>query len=283
MDLRDLLLIERIDADNFRSQGGASNHIGTVFGGRLIAQALFAAGQSVAEMPVTSLHVYFLGSGQVDRPIDYRVDRLRDSRRFANRQVTAAQDGNRIFTLMAQFHAAEAGFEHQHSTMPDVPPPEQVMPLQQYVQENAASIDPSATINFGGATQMEMRPIDPDRYFVTRSDGPRSFWFRVPDAAATDDPRAHQYMLAFASDYWLGGAAAIPHVFPTNSRELLITSLDHALWFHRPARCDEWLLHHTWSPSASDGLGLTQGAIFDRQGRLIASSAQECLLRRISR
>lgn len=279
---RDILRLEADGAGGYRAWGGAKNHIGTIFGGRMIAQALCAAGNSVEEMPLTSLHAYFLAAGAVDKPIDYRVTRLRDSRRFANRQVTAEQDGTAIFTLMAQFHTLEDGFVHQHGVMPDVPPPEAVMPLQHYVRENEARIDLSAIRNFSGATPIEMRPIDPDSYFPKRTHGPRSFWFRLPSAAEVDDPRMHQYLLAYASDYWLGGAAAIPHVFPTNGRELLISSLDHALWFHRPTRCDQWLLHHTSSPSASDGVALNQGAIFDVEGRLIASTAQECLLRRLS-
>lgn len=278
----EILCLHSEDKDCFHADGGAKNHIGTIFGGRLVAQSLVAACTTVAAMPATSLHAYFLAAGQVDRPVNYRVTRLRDSRRFANRQVMAVQDGQPIFTLMAQFHAPEHGFTHQQAVMPDVPPPEAVMPLQRYIQENEAAIDLSAIGNFSGAMPVEMRPIAPESYFLQRRDGPRSFWFRMPSAGMIDDPRLHQCLLAYASDYWLGGVAAIPHAIPTNGRELLISSLDHALWFHRPVRCDQWLLHHTASPCAGDGLGLAQGQIFDRLGQLIATSAQECLLRRLS-
>lgn len=279
----DILRLHGDGEGRFHADGGTRNHIGSIFGGRLIAQSLVAAIATVADMPVTSAHVYFLAAGQVDLPVEYRVERLRDSRRFANRQVMALQDGQAIFTLMAQFHMPEEdGFAHQHTMMPDVPPPEAVMPVQLYVREKEALIDLSAIRNFSGAMPIEMRPIAPDRYFMERSNGPRDFWFRLPSAAMVDDPRLQQCLLAYASDYWLGGVMAIPHAFPTNGRELLISSLDHALWFHRPARCDQWLLHHTVSPSAGDGLGLAQGQIFDREGRLIASSAQECLVRRLS-
>ncbi|MGF7150142.1 acyl-CoA thioesterase-2 [Sphingomonas zeicaulis] len=276
-----LRLVERGDG-TFRTTGGRSNHNGTIFGGRLIAQSLAAATATVAEMPATSLHAYFLAAGQVDQPVDYHVTALRDSRRFANRMVEARQSGVTLFTLMAQFHAAEEGFLHQHAAMPDVPPPEAVMPLQAYVLQNEGRIDLSAIRNFKGATPIEMRPVDPDRYFLQRSEGRRDFWFRLPSAAAIAEPRLQQCLLAYASDYWLGGVSAIPHVFPTNGRELLISSLDHALWFHRPVRCEDWLLHHTISPAAGDGLGFARGQIFDRHGRLVASSAQECLLRRLS-
>jgi acyl-CoA thioesterase-2 len=232
-------------------------------------------------MPLTSLHAYFLAPGQVDRPVRFQVTSLRDSRRFANRQVAVWQGDTQVFTLMAQFHAPEDGFAHQHVAMPDVPPPEAVMPLQQYVQQNAAAIDLSAVSNFQGATPIELRPIAADSYFMERSSAPRNFWFRLSSAGAIVDPRLHQCLLAYCSDYWLGGVAAIPHVFPTNGKELLISSMDHAMWFHRSVRCDQWLLHHTISPSATDGLALTRGMIFDRAGRLVASTAQECLLRRL--
>jgi len=270
------------EADIFVAAGGARNHIGTMFGGRLIGQSLFAAIQGVdAAMPLTSFHAYFLAPGQADRPVDYHVARLRDSRRFANRQVSAVQAGRTIFTLMCEFHAPEDSFTHQHAAMPDVPPPEEVMPLQHFVEENRAWIDPSAIRNFSGATPIELRPVAPERYFLTRSGGPRDFWFRLPSAAGIADPRRHQCLAAYGSDYWLGGVTALPHAFPTNGRELLISSLDHAMWFHRPVRCDQWLLHHTRSPGAGDGLGLAQGQIFDRDGRLIATTVQECLLRRL--
>jgi acyl-CoA thioesterase-2 len=277
----DILDLTPLGDGAFRAGGGAKNHIGTIFGGRLIAQSLAAAVATVADMPLTSLHAYFLAAGQVDRPVDFRVVTLRDSRRFANRQIFAAQDGADIFTLMAQFHAPEDGFDHQHAVMPDVPPPEAVMPLQHYVRENEGRIDLSAVRNFAGATPVELRPVAADSYFLERSHAPRDFWFRLPSANVIADPRLHQCLLAYCSDYWLGGVTAIPHVFPTNGKELLISSLDHALWFHRPVRCDQWLLHHTVSPSAGDGLALARGLIFDTGGRLVASTAQECLLRRL--
>lgn len=280
----DILDVTRLAPDSFVARGGSTNHIGTVFGGRFLAQALHAAVQTVPEMPLTSLHACFLAPGATDLPIDHRVARLRDSRRFANRQVTASQQGRPVFTLMCQFHAPEDGFAHQDAEMPDIPPPEDVMPLQSFVREYEAELDLSAIRNFRGATPIEMRPVAPEAYFLRRPDRPtRAFWFRLGSAAAITDPRLHQCLLAFASDYWLAGAAAIPHILPTNGRELLISSLDHALWFHGPARCDDWLLHHTHAPAAGDGLGFTQGRIFDRSGRLVASTAQECLMRRLGR
>ncbi|ATE66495.1 acyl-CoA thioesterase [Rhizorhabdus dicambivorans] len=280
--VEEILGVEPAGADCFIGGARDVNHIGHVFGGRLVAQALMSAVRTVEAMPPTSLHSYFLAPALASVPIEYRVTRLRDSRRFANRQVLAVQDGQPVFTLACQFHAPEDGFIHQAATMPDVPPPEDVPTLQQFVREHEDRLNFAAIRNFSGALPMEMRVIAPEAYFLDRLERPvRDFWFRLPGAAAVDDPRAQACLLAYGSDYWLAGVSATPHGFPTNSAELLISSLDHALWFHRPVRCDQWFLHHTESPSATDGLGFTRGQIFDRDGRLMASTAQECLLRRL--
>jgi acyl-CoA thioesterase-2 len=264
----------------FRADAGPENHQGTVFGGRLLGQALRAAVGTVVEMPLTSLHAYFLAAGSTDRPIEYRVVPLRDSRRFANRQVTAYQNDQAIFSLMCQFHAPEDGVAHRFANMPDVPPPEAVAPVQEFVRTNLHSLDPAVGRNFGGALPIEMRPIAPEDYLLGRPERPqRDFWFRISSASEISDSRSHQCLLAFASDYWLIGVSAMLHVVPTNGAHLLMSSLDHALWFHAPVRCDDWLLHHTSSPAAGDGLSLAVGQIFDRNGRLVASTAQEALLR----
>ncbi|GAY24424.1 acyl-CoA thioesterase [Sphingobium fuliginis] len=280
--ISDILDVTQTGPDRFTGSAGAHNHIGSVFGGRLLAQALLAGMKTVEALPASSFHAYFLAAGRTDRRLDYQVARLRDSRRFANRQITACQDGRAIFTMMAEFHAPEEGFVHQNAAMPVVPPPERVAPIQHFVRERAAELEQAVTHNFAAALAIEMRPIAPEDYFLARpTEAARSFWFRQSGAATVEDSRLQQCLLAFASDYWLGGAAAIPHFLPTNSGEFLITSMDHAMWFHGPARCEAWMLHHTSSPSAGDGLGLTTGRIFGRDGRLIASTAQECLMRRL--
>lgn len=279
----EILALSSAGDDCFVAEPGARNHSGGVFGGRFIAQALHAAIRTVDHLPPSSLHGYFLAAGKVDLPLTYRVQRLRDSRRFANRQVMAEQDGRVIFALMCEFHEEEAGFEHQASAMPDVPPPQDVAALQDFVQRHGDALDPAALRNFSGPLPVELRPIAPERYFLQSGGAPvRELWFRVPGAGEIADPRLHACLAAFASDYWLAGTAAVPHAFPTNNAGLLISSLDHAMWFHRPLRCDEWLLHRTTSPSASNGLGLGLGEIFDTRGRLVASTAQECLMRRRS-
>ena len=277
---RTILAVDRVAGDLFRAGSGPENHMGSVFGGRLLGQALRAAIETVSEMPVTSLHAYFLAAGRVGEPIHYRVVRLRDSRRFANRQVTATQGDRTIFTLMCQFHTPEPGFSHTFAQMPDVPPPEEVEPIQAFVQAERARLDEAVVRNFAGRLPIEIRPFAPEAYLLARpARAERSFWFRHTGAETLDDPRLQQCMLAFASDYWLTGVSAIPHLVPTNGDHLLMSSLDHAVWFHGPVRCDEWLLHATRSPAAGDGLTLSHGEIFDRSGRLVASTSQEALLR----
>lgn len=280
---REILTLEAIGEDRFTGSVGDLNHSGSVYGGRVVAQALMSAIRTVEAMPPTSLHSYFLAPTRALEPIEYHVSRLRDSRRFANRQVTAMQGGKAVSTLLCQFHAPEEGFIHQAVQMPDVPPPEALPPLQRFVQEHRERLDAATIRNFSGALPIEMRVVEPERFFLDRRrSAVRDFWLRAPDAAGLDDPRAHACLLAYAGDYWLAGVAAAPHTLPTSSDELLISSLDHAMWFHGPVRSGQWFLHHTRSPVAGDGLGMTHGEIFDRDGRLVASTAQECLLRSLA-
>jgi acyl-CoA thioesterase II len=276
----EILALDALGPARFVGGTGPKNHQGTVYGGHLLGQALRAASATVETMPVSSLHAYFLAAGEVGAPIEYRVDRLRDSRRFANRQVAAWQGDRRIFTLMCEFHMPEHGHSHSFAQMPPVPDPEGVAPIQDFVREHAAELDEAIVRNFAGALPIEMRPIAPADYLLRRSPVPqRDFWFRMSSAAGISEPVAHQCLLAFASDYWLVGVSAIRHVVPTNGAHLHMSSLDHAMWFHAPVRCDEWLLHHTHSPFAGDGLSLSLGRIFDSSGRLVASTAQEALIR----
>jgi acyl-CoA thioesterase-2 len=277
---REILTLEAIGEDRFTGSASDLNHSGSVFGGRIVAQALMSAIRTVETMPPTSLHSYFLAPTLVSEPIEYRVSRLRDSRRFANRQVTAMQGGKAVFTLLCQFHAPEEGFTHQAVEMPDVRPPEALPPLQRFVREHREQLDTATIHNFSRALPIEIRVVEPEKFFLDRRRSTvRDFWLHAPDAAGLDDPRAHACLLAYASDYWLVGVAAAPHTLPTSNGQLLISSLDHAMWFHGAVRADQWFLHHTRSPVAGDGLGMAHGEIFDRDGRLVASTVQEGLLR----
>lgn len=276
----DILALDPLGLDRFVAGTGPKNHQGTVYGGHLLGQALRAASATVETMPVSSLHAYFLAAGKVGTPIEYRVDRLRDSRRFANRQVHAWQGDRRIFTLMCEFHTPEHGRSHSFAPMPSVPDPDSIAPVQDFVRDHVADLDAAVVRNFSGALPIEIRPVAPADYLLRRPAVPqRDFWFRMSSSIGIGDPIAHQCLLAFASDYWLVGVSAIPHVVPTNGAHLHMSSLDHAMWFHGPVRCDEWLLHHTHSPFAGDGLSLSLGRIFDSNGRLVASTGQEALIR----
>ena len=191
---RDILSLTENAPDIFLSGLGELNHIGTVFGGRMLAQALASATRTVDAMPVTSVHAYFIAPASAAVPIEYRVERLRDSRRFANRYVTARQGDQLVFVLMCQFHAPEDSFTHQAADMPDVPPPEEVPLLQDFIRENKDRLDFAAIRNFSGALPIEMRTVNPEAYFLERPEKPlRAFWFRLPSAKEIDDPREHAW------------------------------------------------------------------------------------------
>lgn len=254
-----------------------------IFGGKLLGEALLAAVESCTDMPVSSFHAYFLLRGNRDLPVEYRVEVLRDSRRFANRMVSAVQGDAKLMTLMCEFHVPEDGFAHQLLVMPDVPAPETLPPLQTFVQDHADRLDPAIVHNFKSDLPVDMRVVDPEAFMTERGPARRGFWFRIPAAMDGKDGRYAQCLLAYASDYWLAGVGAIPHMVPTNSADLLLTSLDHAMWFHRAVPLDDWLFYDTDSPSAGDGLALGMGRIYARDGTLIASTAQEALMRRLNR
>jgi acyl-CoA thioesterase-2 len=265
-DLIDLLALERIDRDLFR---GTSQNLGwgSIFGGQVLGQALSAATQTVtADRPVHSAHGYFIRAGELDRPIVYQVDRLRDGRSFSTRRVVAVQEGEAIFSLAASFQIEEAGFEHQDA-MPEVPSPESL------------GEEPTAG---AGERPVEVRRVEPHDPASSAVRPPvRRLWYRVVDRLP-DDPSLHRYLLAYASDFSFLGTALGPHGATPMTRGLQVASLDHAIWFHRSFRVDEWLLYDVESPNASGARGLVRGRFFDRAGRLVASTAQEGLIRKRS-
>lgn len=279
-----ILGLEQGDGGHFKSTNADRNYSGSLYGGQLICQALVAACKTVESWPVSSMHCYFLAPTSIEQAIDYHVETLRDGRSFAQRQVVAKQSGKVVFHLICSFHKGEEGFEHQQGVMPDVPAPENVQPLNEFVSENRSRLPDAAVRNFSERSlHVEIRPVDPGSYFFQRRETTeRNFWLRLRDAQSIDDVRMQQCLLAYCSDYWLAGCGAIPHTVPTNSDELRISSLDHAMWFHRPGRCEDWLLYQTSSLSAQDGRSIANGNIFDRQGRLLATTAQDALLRRLT-
>jgi acyl-CoA thioesterase-2 len=279
-DLVTLLRLEPQGPDRFR---GASDDIGTrnVFGGQVLGQSLMAASHTVeAARPVHSLHAYFLLAGDKREPIDYEVDRVRDGRSFATRRVVALQKGRTIFTMMASFQAVEAGaFEHQHA-MPPVPEPETL--ASDAVARNAAlagRVSPRLLAKLDAGQPVEFRTVDPlDPLEPAKRPAETQIWMRTL-AALPDEPALHCAVLAYASDHGLLRAALRPHGLSFMQPKLRGASLDHAMWFHRDFRIDDWLLYAIDSPSGGASRGLCRGEVFSRDGRLVASVAQEGVLR----
>jgi acyl-CoA thioesterase-2 len=275
-----LLDLEKIEENVFRGLS-PPEPVQRVFGGQVLAQALVAATRTVeTPRPCHSFHAYFLRPGDPKVPILYEVDRSRDGASFTARRVVAIQHGAPIFTLAASFQRVESGFEHQ-SKMPVVPPPEELEDEQQVLLR-----DPSL--------KAEMRAwVARDRPFETRSvlgrgpfansgDRPARppvdhIWLKT-SGALPDDPAIHRALLAFVSDMSLLDTSLLPHGKSIFS-DVRVASLDHAMWFHQPFRADEWLLYAQDSPSASGARGFNRGAIYRRDGVLVASVAQEGLIR----
>lgn len=281
-DLLDLLELEPLEHNIYRGQN-RDLATGRVFGGQVFAQALVAARRTVPEgRDANSVHGYFLREGDLKAPIVYFVDRPRDGKSFTSRRVTAIQHGEAIFHLSASFHIQEPGLEHQ-STMPVVPPPEDVPSELALIRARADRLpEPLRTV----VTQdrpIDIRTIVPADPFaraerIDQADAKRQIWFRVTERIP-DAPMVHQAVLAYASDYGFLPTALLPHGIAFRDPRLFIASLDHTVWFHRPFRADEWLLYVSDSPSAFGGRGFVRGSVYAQDGTLVASVAQEGLIR----
>lgn len=277
-ELIDLLQLERIEENLFRGQ---SRDIGTryVFGGQVLGQALSAAQRTVdpARM-VHSLHAYFLRAGDIEAPIVYDVDRSRDGKSFSVRRVVAIQHGQPIFNFAASFQVSEPGVEHQID-MPDVPLPENIAPREPLPAAELANLPVKLQRWLNRKGPFEFRHVNPRNELKPEKRPPfQQVWFRLIDRAP-DDATLHRAMLAYASDFHLIGTATLPHGISYLQHNVQMASLDHALWFHRPFRVDEWLLYSCDSPSAQGARGLTRGMIYSREGKLVASTAQEGMIR----
>lgn len=277
-DLVALLALERLDRDLFR---GHSQDLGwgAIFGGQVLGQALSAAAQTISEdRPVHSLHGYFLRAGDVRGPILYQVDRLRDGKSFSTRRVVAIQEGEAIFSLGASFQKDEEGFDHQ-DPMPAVPPPESLKSERELALLVADKLPEGLRPIALAERPIEIRPIEPRNPLrPVAAPARRAAWYRAVDALP-NSPALHRYLLAYASDFSFLGTAMDPHGISWLSPGMHVASLDHSMWFHRPFRFDDWVLYSVDSPSASGARGLVRGQFFDRQGRLVASCAQEGLIR----
>lgn len=273
-----LLDLETIDNDIYRGRNDNSGWK-RVFGGQVVGQALVAAIRTVAEpRSPHSLHAYFIRPGDPEVPIIYRVERDRDGSSFTTRRVVAIQHGRPIFNMAASFQIEEQGAEHQ-SPMPDVPGPEGLDDDRTIRLQIADQIPEPMRKFWLRETAIEIRPIAPRHLLRPEPTEPVSnIWFRVSEPIG-DDYALHQCMLAYASDMTLLDTANRPHAHRWFDPKFQMASLDHALWFHDRFRADEWLLYSTDSPRAGGARGFTRGSIFTRDGRLVASAAQEGLIR----
>ena len=275
-----LLALERIEENIFRGQSQDLGW-GTVFGGQVLGQALSAAAQTVpSERHVHSLHAYFLRPGDVSRPIVYEVDRIRDGGSFTTRRVVAIQAGRPIFNMSASFQVEEAGFEHQDE-MPEAPPPESLPTDQERAVRLAGRVPKVLQERAAAPRPFELRTADPeDDIFAPAPRAPRRLvWVRAV-GQLPDEPALHRYLLAYASDFTFVTTSLLPHGVTWLSPAMQIASIDHVMWFHQPFRCDEWLLYVIESPAAHGARGLVRGRVFSRDGKLVATTGQEGLIRK---
>lgn len=274
-DLLNLLDLERLEDNLFRGQ---SRDIGApqVFGGQVLGQALVAASRTVDGRLVHSLHAYFLRRGDVNAPIVFEVDRSRDGGSFTSRRVVAIQHGQPILTMSASFQIREPGLDHQ-APAPAAPPPEQLRDLGELNAEMLEQVPEKVRSFFQRQRSFEFRPVNPPNYIEpVKAEAAKQVWFRMIDRVPDDQP-LQRCLLAYVSDYHLLETATLPHGI--SFLKLQMASIDHAIWFHRDVRVDEWLLYVIDSPSASGARGFGRGAIYTRDGTLVASVAQEGLIR----
>jgi len=277
-ELVKLLDLAPVGDDRFLGQSQDLG-FGNVFGGQVLGQSLMAASRTVEGRLAHSLHAYFLRPGDPNKPIDYEVQRVRDGGTFSVRRVLALQGGREILTAAASFQIHEEGLEHQ-IPMPAAPEPEPLLSeldirrsLQSYMPEKVRD-------KLTRERAIDIRPVDPVDPLKPEARPPhRQAWFRAADRLP-DDPVLHRCMLAYSSDFGLLAASLLPHGITFMQPGMQVASLDHGIWFHRDFRIDDWLLYDMDSPSGFAGRGFNRGNIFDREGRLVASTAQEALIRK---
>lgn len=275
-----ILDLEPLEINLFRGRSGSPEG-GRVFGGQVVAQALVAARRTVdADRIAHSLHGYFLLGGDPSIPIIYDVDRIRDGRSFTTRRVVAIQHGKAIFTMAVSFQLAEEGLTHQ-AAMPDVPMPEDLPSDESWREKLLARFPDAAKRDWMALRPLEVKPTADPTYLGKSSSARPSVWVRTRGPLPDDLP-THQAVLAYASDLSLLQAALVPHGKSVFDHDMQVASLDHAVWFHRPFRADEWVLFCQESPAADGSRGFCRGQLFTRDGILVASAAQEGLIRQVT-
>ncbi|WP_433497861.1 acyl-CoA thioesterase [Sphaerimonospora sp. CA-214678] len=283
-ELLDLLDLEQIELDIFRGRS-PEERIQRVFGGQVAAQALVAAGRTVpADRMVHSLHAYFIRPGDPTVPIVYEVDRVRDGRSFTTRRITAIQHGKAIFSMSASFHIGEEGLEHQSAVMPSVPEPESLGTFQQRMIDVVGG-DPTWREWLSKPRPVDVRYVHRLPWETPTGAGgapaasdENHVWFRY-ETDLPDDPLLHVVLAAYASDFTLVDTVLLAHGRAWGTADFSGASLDHAMWFHRPLRADEWVLYAQESPWSGGARGLARGQMFTASGELAVSVVQECLIR----
>jgi acyl-CoA thioesterase II len=281
--LLDTLDLEQLEQNLFRGRS-PQNGWQRVYGGQVVGQALVAAARTVEakERLPHSLHAYFLRPGDPKAPIIYEVDRIRDGGSFNTRRVMAIQHGHPMFSMGVSFHKEEPGFDHQIA-MPDVPAPEELPSEEELKAKLLPNLPEVMRTYWERERPIELRPVNLKRYIAPEKGDPKQYlWIRA-SGPLPDDFRLHQCVLAYASDFSLLDTALIAHGRLMFDPRIQMASLDHAVWFHRRFRADEWLLYAQDSPSGQGARGFCRGSIFARDGRLVASVAQEGLIREVTR
>ena len=279
-ELIQLLTLEQVETDLYLGQ---TQDLGfrNLFGGHVLGQALVAATNSCDHRSAHSLHAYFIRAGNVQLPIKYRVDRIRDGGSFSVRRVTASQDDKPILIMSASFQSEESGFEHQIE-MPQVPPPESIVSVLERARSVKELIPKRVRTQFTCDRPIEIRQIDPVNPFKPEKKPPiRYAWFRAVGTISGNQTLA-KCLLTYASDFGLMSTCMQPHGVTYYQRDMMTASLDHAMWFYADFRMDDWLLYASDSPAAAHGRGINRGNIFTRDGKLVACVTQEGLFRQLA-
>lgn len=274
------LEIKATAKDRFEGLRNERNASGTLFGGQVLSQALNAAYQTVSDRPAHSLHAYFLRRGRVESPVTYGVENTHEGRSFSTRRVTATQGDVTLFHMECSFHVAEPGFEHAVGPQLDLPHPDSLANLNEILARHQDVLDPAVSEKLKAHASMEIKPLNPAFLVRPHVQLVSGFWMRIPSAENLPAP-LQICALAYASDAWLGSTVLTRHGVALDFRSVALASLDHAMWLHAPVRMNEWYFHEMESPWAGGGRGLIRGRFFDLDGRLVASTAQEALIRRL--
>lgn len=274
-----LMQLEETSPDSFTNPFSGVRTDRHLYGGQVLAHALLAASRTAPDRAIHSLHGYFLRAGDGQHRVTFDVERTRDGRSFCTRRVVAKQRGEAIFHMECSLHGPDRrGLEHQIA-MPDIPLPEDLPTLQEYARTTGEPNAVRACTRLGPISLIDIKLVNPHSLTRRETYPRRRLWLRIPSAASSSDPLIHTALLAYLSDFWLAGAALATHDVTYSATDPRMASLDHALWIQLPGRVDDWLLYEIDSPSACNSTGLSRGLIYNREGVLLASSAQEAMIR----